>query len=320
MLKKIDGFIISLLFVISFAYFFPYTREAESVVSLKLLADIGISLIFFFYGLKLSPEELKKDLSNWRLHIMIQISTFVIFPLITLIFLPFATTSTQFTIWLAIFFLSVLPSTVSSSVVMVSIAKGNITGAIFNASLSGLLGIACTPLWMGLFLGKVNGDFDYMSIISQLFINILLPVILGLLLHKHLGYVAIRIKGFLSYFDKSVILLIVYKSFSASFAQGIFSGIPVGELILLFIFVVGLFWFVYGLMYMVSRILKFSSKDTTTLLFCGSKKSLMHGSVFSKVLFANSASSGIFLLPIMIYHAFQLLIISFIARKRALLE
>lgn len=316
MFKKIDGFIVGLLAVIAIAYFIPYSKEAEEFVSLKLVADIGISLIFFFYGLKLSPEDLKKGLSNWKLHIAVQSSTFVLFPLITLLFLPIASTDTQFTLWLAVFFLAVLPSTVSSSVVMVSIAKGNITGAIFNASLSGLLGIICTPLWMGIFLGKANADFDMFSIAFQLFMNILLPVILGVLLHKFLIHWVAKIKGILSYFDKSVILLIVYKSFSASFSEGIFSKISHVEIILLFVFVLGLFWVVYGTMFLVSKLLKFNREDTTTLLFCGSKKSLMHGSVFSKVLFANSASSGIFLVPIMIYHASQLLIISYIARKR----
>ena len=42
-------------------------------------------------------------------------------------------------LWLSIYFLACLPSTVSSSVVMVSIAKGNVPSAIFNASISGLI-------------------------------------------------------------------------------------------------------------------------------------------------------------------------------------
>lgn len=49
-------------------------------------------------------------------------------------------------------FLATLPSTVSSSVVMVSIAGGNMAAAIFNASVSSLIGVFVTPLWMGIFL------------------------------------------------------------------------------------------------------------------------------------------------------------------------
>jgi sodium/bile acid cotransporter 7 len=41
----------------------------------------------------------------------------------------------------------------------------------------------------------------------------------------------------------------------------------------------------------------------------------MHGSVFAAVLFSGISGAGLFLLPIMIYHAFQLFYISLVARK-----
>ena len=59
----------------------------------------------------------------------------------------------------------------------------------------------------------------------------------------------------------------------------------------------------------------FNREDTITAVFCGSKKSLVHGSVMSKVLFTNPAIIGVVLLPTMLYHAYQLIIISVIAKK-----
>ena len=59
--------------------------------------------------------------------------------------------------------------------------------------------------------------------------------------------------------------------------------------------------------------MKFNREDTITALFCGSKKSLVHGSVMSKVLFSNPAIIGVVLLPTMLYHAYQLIIVSIIA-------
>jgi len=55
--------------------------------------------------------------------------------------------------------------------------------------------------------------------------------------------------------------------------------------------------------------------DRITATFCGSKKSLVHGSVFADVLFAGMTNAGIFFVPIMIYHAFQLLVVSVIAQR-----
>ncbi len=146
---KPDRFVLLLISMIFLAYWMP---GIEHIIPLNEISTYGIAGIFFFYGLKLSPEKMKEGLSNWRLHTLIQVATFLIFPLIIIALLPFVKGEEHLTLWLAVFFLATLPSTVSSSVVMVSIAKGNIPGAIFNASVSGLIGILITPLWMGLFL------------------------------------------------------------------------------------------------------------------------------------------------------------------------
>jgi sodium/bile acid cotransporter 7 len=288
----------------------------EKVIPLKQIGNAGISGIFFFYGLKLSPQKMKEGLSNWRLHLLVQLSTFFIFPVLVMAFYPLMMTDEHRTLWLAVFFLAVLPSTVSSSVVMVSIARGNIPGAIFNASISGLIGILITPLWMGLFMkASQESAFGLGHIFLELLVKILLPVIVGLLLHRYWGNFAARHKTALTVFDKTIILIIVYESFSHSFSSGIFESINTGELMAVGLGVIALFFVVYFLIYFLTKKLSFNQEDTIAALFCGSKKSLVHGTVFSSVLFSGVASAGIFLVPIMIYHAFQLFYISIIAQR-----
>jgi sodium/bile acid cotransporter 7 len=58
-----------------------------------------------------------------------------------------------------------------------------------------------------------------------------------------------------------------------------------------------------------------SRQDTITAQFCGSKKSLVHGTAMSKVIFAGYGGIGVLLLPIMLYHALQLMVVSAIARR-----
>jgi len=298
--------------MILLAYWLP---GIEKIIPLNQISTIGISAIFFFYGLKLSPEKMKEGLSNWKLHIVIQSATFFLFPLLILLVLPFIHEETHFTLWLAVFFLGALPSTVSSSVVMVSIAKGNIPGAIFNASISGLMGILVTPLLIGIFLEARLESFDLGQTFIELCLKILLPVILGMALHRFWGNFANQHKKYLTMFDKAVILIIVYKSFSNSFSNGIFDDLNLMELLVVGFGVIALFFIVYNIIHMISKRLAFNREDEITALFCGSKKSLVHGTVFSSVLFAGMSSAGIFLVPIMIYHAFQLFIVSIIAQK-----
>ena len=69
---RIDGFVLSIIVVILVAWFFPQWGTKESVLPIEAISSVGVSLIFFFYGLKLSPEKLKTGLRNWRLHLLVQ--------------------------------------------------------------------------------------------------------------------------------------------------------------------------------------------------------------------------------------------------------
>ena len=314
---KIDGFILALFCFIAVAYFFPQLYLWEEGEVLAWITSVGVSLIFFFYGLKLSFPQLKAGLRNWRLHLLVQTVTFVLFPLLLLPFYPFIQTQLQGDFWLSFFFLAALPSTVSSSVVMVSIARGNVPAAIFNASISGLIGVVVTPLWMQFFLDF--GDVDILNdVYWGLIKEIILPVIIGLLLQPYFGKWVWNHNRQLGLFDKSIILLIVYSSFAESFVSGIFASTGSFYLLWISVGVVFLFVWVYGLIYFLAKhVFKFSKGDQITALFCGSKKSLTHGSVFGKFLFAHSPSAGLYFLPLMLFHAFQILVVTVIAQRYA---
>jgi sodium/bile acid cotransporter 7 len=61
--------------------------------------------------------------------------------------------------------------------------------------------------------------------------------------------------------------------------------------------------------------MKFKREDRITVIFCGSKKSLVQGAVMGKVIFPDQAILGVVLLPLMVYHALQLLVGSTIAKR-----
>lgn len=312
---KIDSFVLAIIVTVIIAYIFPQFGSNESQIPLDLISSIGVSLIFFFYGLKLSPDKIKTGLTNWKLHLVVQLSTFLLFPLIIICFKPLIASEKAEIIWLGFMFLASLPSTVSSSVVMVSLAKGNVPSAIFNASISGLIGIAITPLWMEIFLKQTSTNFDLSVIYIKLVTEILVPIILGLSLQKFLGKYAVQYGKQLGLFDKFIILLIIYKSFAHSFLDNVFSSVKFSDLILIFVCVILLLGLVYLLIRVISKRLKFNLEDQITAQFCGTKKSLVHGTVFAKILFNASMPIGIILLPLMLFHALQIFIISIIATR-----
>ncbi|MGA8853094.1 MAG: bile acid:sodium symporter family protein [Christiangramia sp.] len=308
---KSYGFILAIFIAIAVAYFFPQGIE---LLPLKTITDIGIGLIFFFYGLKLSPSEFKAGLINYKVHIVIHLTTFIIFPLLCLACLPLFEDGIKSNLWIALFFLGTLPSTVSSSVVMVALAKGNLPTAIFNASLSGLIGIFATPLWIGFILEKTT-DFDFIEVLQKLFLQIIVPLAIGLFLQRFFGDLARKYGRQLSLFDKTTIILIIYSSFSNSFTSDLIKSIELDELLKMLVIVLVLFFTVFFGLALFSKLIGFNTPDKITAQFCGTKKSLVHGSVMVRVIFGTAANSGLLLLPIMLYHSTQLILIAWFAEK-----
>ncbi|HEX5168331.1 MAG TPA: bile acid:sodium symporter family protein [Cyclobacteriaceae bacterium] len=313
----LNGFFFGLITMVLLAWLLPFYGTAGSPLHLSVITKYGVSTIFFLYGLKLSPEKLRIGLNNWRLHLLIQTTTFILFPLFVLVFSFLLKDPDYQLLWIGTFYLASLPSTVSSSVVMVSIAGGNLPAAIFNASISSIIGIFVTPLWMSFFIEKTGSSAELTDVIMKLCLQILAPVILGLLLHRKWGSVAEKYKNQLRYFDQVIILLIVYTAFSESFYGEMFNGHSILEIILLGVTMLLFFSLMFGLMHLLSSLFKFNREDRITILFCGSKKSLVQGAVMGRVLFPNPVTFGIILLPLMLYHALQLIAGSAIAERMA---
>lgn len=310
----INNFFFLLLGTILLAYLFPDWGIARGDLSIDKLTYYGVSLIFFFYGVKISPSTLRSGLSNWKLHLLIQGTTFLVFPLlILLVYGLFGIEGNLF--WLGAFYLAALPSTVSSSVVMVSIAGGNLPAAIFNASISSIVGILITPLWMGVFLSAENADFEIFNTVWALVQQIFIPVVIGFLLHKWLLSWVQTYSKILKNFDQLVILLIVFSAFSHSFGGNMFEG---QNILGLGLWMLLLFVFMALGMYLLGRSLSFNRADKITVLFCGSKKSLVQGAVMGKILFPDPTIFGVVLLPLMLYHTLQLILGSALAERLAL--
>jgi solute carrier family 10 (sodium/bile acid cotransporter), member 7 len=309
----LNGFLLGIFLAIGLAALVPELGSQQSSFPWKPFIQVGIALLFFLYGLKLDPAQLREGLSNWKLHLLVQSATFLIFPLVVMGILGFSSgLNPEFA--LGVSYLSALPSTVSASVVLVALAGGNVAAAIFNASISSLLGVFLTPVWLRVVAGGAAGELDVWSSFGELSLQVLFPVVLGIGLHAWLFPKLQPYFSKLKYIDQSVILIIVFTTFAESFSQQLFSSFSWGSLGLLSGLMGCLLLLALGLLYGLSSLLGFSRGDQITTLFCGSTKSLVHGVAMGKVLFPNAAVLGLVLLPVMVYHLQQLIVGSILAR------
>ena len=118
-----NAFLWFLVLMVLMGYLIPYQESYNAYFNLGTFIDWGIVIIFLLYGLKLNLREVLNDVKNWKLHLLVQIATFVLFPLLVMPFYKIAQGTEFYVLWLSIYFLACLPSTVSSSVVMVSIDR-----------------------------------------------------------------------------------------------------------------------------------------------------------------------------------------------------
>lgn len=312
---KPDWFLLGMVLATALAWVFPEPGASGGWMHPELVTKGGVALIFFLHGLTLSFAALRAGALNWRLHALIQACTFLLFPLIGFVLMATLRGRLAPDLILGLFYLCALPSTVSSSVAMTAVAGGNVAGAVFNATLSSLIGIVVTPLWMTWVMQTTGEAPPLGPVIVDLLRWLVLPLVVGQSLRPWLGAWAQRHKPKISVVDRLTILLLVYTSFCDSVQQGVWSGRGAGQIVLITIVCGALFAAVMGITALTARACGFSREDRIATIFCGSKKTLASGVPMAKLIFGAHPGIGLILLPIMIYHPLQLIVCGVLAQR-----
>ncbi|MBX3568866.1 MAG: bile acid:sodium symporter [Rhizobiaceae bacterium] len=314
---KIDYFLVGLVLAVIVGVLLPAIGADNGLLRLDLVAEFGICGVFFLYGLSLAPQKMLHGLRNVRLHVLVQLLTFAIFPAVVL--------GAQFLtdgylpepLEIGLFYVAALPSTVSSSVAMVSLARGNVPGAIFNATLSSLIGVVITPAWMAWYMQGVGQSVPFLPTLGKVALLVLLPIVIGQIARIWLGGWAQRNGYWTKHVDRVIILAIVLNSISDATVSGVWENYEPTILIETAVAAIALFAVVYAISIALARLTRMGRDDEIALAFCGSKKSLAVGVPLAPVIFGNMPEIGLIILPIILFHFFQLIIVSALAARYA---
>jgi len=305
-----DPFLLFLIGTVLLATFLP--AQGSFATFVHWLSIVTVVLLFFFHGAKLAREQVISGLTNWRLHLAILGSTFVMFPIVGTLGTRALHGLIPAELATGLLFLCALPSTVQSAIAFVGLARGNVGAAVASASASQMLGIFLTPLLMGL-LASTHGGTGGLSDIGEVALQILVPFVVGHLMRPLLRDWIGRNKTLVNMTDRSTILIAVYGAFSSAVLGGIWHQLPIGALAMLFVLCFVILWIGLGFTWGLGRVCGFSREDRIALVFCGTKKSLVQGVPMARVLFPG-AQAGVILLPIMLFHQIQLMTCAFLAK------
>ncbi|WP_442808914.1 bile acid:sodium symporter family protein [Trinickia soli] len=310
-----DNFTLALIGTVVLASLLPC--RGETAIAVNWLTNIAVGLLFFLHGAKLSREAVVAGATHWRLHALVLVSTFVMFPLLGLAMKPLLAPLVTPALYMGILFLCTLPSTVQSSIAFTSIARGNVPAAVCSASASSLIGIFVTPALVSLIVTNHAGaSGSGWHTVGAIVMQLLVPFIAGQLLRPVIGPWLDRNRRILRFVDQGSILLVVYTAFSEAVNEGLWHHLPLGSLAGLFLVNALLLAAALGLTTFASKRLGFNREDQITIIFCGSKKSLASGIPMAKVIFASQAVGAV-VLPLMLFHQMQLMVCAALAQRWA---
>ena len=309
----VDGFLMALVATVILAAVLPARGVAAPLVGHAVTA--AVALLFFLYGIKLSPAAVIGGLSHWRLQTLVFVTSFMVFPILGIIVARLTRPILPHDLVVGLVFVCVLPSTVQSSIAFTSIARGNVSAALCSASVSNLAGMVVTPLLVGVILHTQGHGLNF-GALRDIGLQLLLPFVAGQAV-RPFTHQWLERRGLLTgVVDRGSILVVVYAAFSEGMVAGIWSQLTLaslGTVVALDSLILAL---VLTLTTIASRGFGFSKEDEIAIVFCGSKKSMAAGIPMANVLFSGTAVSVI-VLPLMLFHQIQLFACATLAKRYA---
>lgn len=293
-----DRFIPVLLATVALAALLP--AEGTALEGLSIASIAAIVTLFFVHGARLSRQAVIGGVKRLRLHLAIVAFTFLVFPLIGLGFTTLAAPAIGEDFLPGTLFLCALPTTVASSIALVSIARGNVAAAVIAAALSSMLGVVLTPLIFAALLSTAGAPVD-LSQIGKAVLILALPFGVGQLCRPLLGGWIEAHSGFGRTLDRLTILLAVYVALSAAVGSGLFANIEAMRFLLLLAAMLVLLALITGTAMLGGQLLGFDYGDRTALLFASVQKSVISGTPLARILFPG-AEAGLIILPLIVYY------------------
>ncbi len=282
---------------------------------LDVVRTVAIVVLFFLYGARMPTREVVDGLKRFRLQGSMLAATYVLFPVLGLLvqLLPDAVLDPD--LRRGVLYLALLPSTVQSSVLLTSVARGNVAGAITGATISNVLGVLLTPVLVAVLMGATGAGIDS-GAITGILLQLLLPFVAGQVAQPWIG-AWLRGHGKITRTtDRTTILLVVFTAVSEAQTSGAWDHLTAGALVVLLVVCAVVLAAMLTITWRGGGLLGLDRGDRIALLMCGSKKSAATGLPMAAVLFAPAVAASV-ALPVIVFHQLQIVVCAMLARRLA---
>jgi sodium/bile acid cotransporter 7 len=309
-------FVLLLAAAVGLAWIIPDPGAKGGWLHTEISTRVAVFLIFVMQGLSLPTQEVRKGLVQYRLHMAIQVFIFVFIPALAYAALLLSRRLFPYDLYMGFLFLAVVPTTISTSIVFTTEAGGASAVALFNASLSNILGVFIVPLWISLQVSQKTPIPPLDTLILKIMLIILLPFALGQVVRIWVKPWADAHKRQMSKGSMCLILFIVYAAFCNSVKSDIWQSLKAHEIalalvstlfLLLLVMLAGRIWW---------KTAGYDRASGIAFFFSATQKAISTGVPMAYAIFASSPISvALVILPLLFYHPLQLLLGSFIVGR-----
>ncbi|KAI8608376.1 SBF-like CPA transporter family-domain-containing protein [Chytriomyces sp. MP71] len=334
-LMKKHWFLEGLACAIAFAAIWPALGKTGGYIRAEYTVSYGaVMLIFILSGMSLKSAVLIKSLANWRMHLVVQVISLGITPALGLALGKLLMLSPTFNQTLAkgLIIACSTPTTISSNVLMTKQAGGDEAGALTNAVIGNILDVFISPSLIFAYVGDLGSTpLDYGKTFQNLTITVIAPLIVGQGLQfafpKLVPWLSARMN--LAMLNSSLLLVLVWNVFCNTFSEHITDGLDAGSFVSVFFLALGCFLLFSAISFWTSRIplLRFSRRETpctqrakqnyqttnqVAIVMCAATKTVALGIPMINIIYKGSPLIGIISAPLLVYHAEQLVVGSFL--------
>jgi len=273
-------------------------------------SDIVIFLIFIMSGLIIEIEEIKlgiKDISSTLIALFVIV---IISPVVAGLLSLFPL---QKGLIIGLFIVAVMPTTLSSGVVMTREAGGNMAHALFVTIFSNSISFVTIPLVLSLLLSiffeSQNVQIDQISIVIRLFSLVVVPLTIGLIAKSYFVTIKQETKKKMQILNQILVLGIVFMAGSG--ASDMFSN-DFKQLFMIIIIVTAFHLILLFFSYYSTKLFRIGKGRYESVIFMGSQKTLPLSVIIQLTYFSEYSVA---LLVCVVHHFIHLMIDGYISVK-----
>lgn len=314
MVQKIkkQWFLVSLVLVFAAVIFDGSDRLARFGIALKNNhgPDIIIFIIFIFSGLLIESDQIIAGIKDIK-STLLALAVIIVFAPVAALLLSLLPIDTG--VIIGLFIVSVMPTTLSSGIVMTGTAGGNMAHALFVTILSNFIGIFSIPVILSLLLAFLNQGkdlaIDQGAIIIKLLLLVCFPLLIGIVAKARLFQANQLAKFRLQIVNQCMIILVVFISLGGAKQVLLGKGVTVFEILAL----VSVFHLMLlATSFLLVKVCKVKKGRYESIVFMGSQKTLALSVMIQVTYFGEF---GIALLVCVIHHIVHLMMDGYLSAK-----